>query len=211
VKILVISDTHGHIEKAAKLLPVLTNLDLIIHLGDYMKDASRLQSQTNIKVLSVGGTCDGVLSKIEGMVTLSTPYGPILLTHGHLHGVKNGVDRLLFQAEEIGAKAVLFGHTHSPYFQIIDGVALINPGSLTHPDKSGSMVQQGLGCNDGNGTYAILNIDPDGINCSIVNYREPIVKSETPPSDSGSGQKNPRNKNHPGGFLRGLMNHSDRF
>lgn len=211
MKILVISDTHGHVEKAAKLLPILTDLDLIVHLGDFMRDAVRLQSLTDIKVLSVGGNCDGVLSKVEGMVTLSTPCGPVLLTHGHLHGVKNGMDRLLFQAEELGAKAVLFGHTHSPYYEVIGGIALINPGSLTHPDKSGTLIHHYGQPNENNGTYGILNIDETGINCSIVQYREPVPKTKTPPSDSGSGQKNPRNKNHPGGFLRGLMNHSDRF
>ena len=213
MKILVISDTHGHIDRAIKLLPILTELNCIVHLGDYLHDAENLKAYTDVPVIAVGGNCDGITSKIEGILTLSTPYGPILITHGHLHGAKKGVDRLLYQGEECGAKAVLFGHTHNPYYEVINNITLINPGSLSQPD------------NGRQGTYAILNIDSSGINCAIVNYQDPPVQVPAPntvsaePSSmettSGEGteepQKNPPEKKHPGGFLRNLMNHSDRF
>ena len=36
-------------------------------------------------------------------------------------------------ALEKGADAVLFGHTHAPCCQYIDGLAIFNPGSISHP------------------------------------------------------------------------------
>lgn len=195
MKILVISDTHGRIERAIRLLPILTDLDAIIHLGDLVRDAELLQKYTDIKVISVGGNCDGVTSKKEALKIVESPFGPLLITHGHLHDAKIGIDRLLYQAAECKAKAVLFGHTHTPFYGVFDGVSLVNPGSLSLPGHQNQ------------GTYAILNIDPDGISCALVNYQDPPtpIKQKDPPKE------NPRSKKQTGGFLRDILNNSDRF
>jgi uncharacterized protein len=200
LKLLVISDTHGHIERAVRLLPLFSDADAIIHLGDYLRDAQQLQKMTQIKVVAVGGNCDGVTSKNEAMITMDSPYGPLLITHGHLHDAKNGIDRLLYQASECEAKAVLFGHTHTPFYGVVDGIALVNPGSLS---LSGQQNQ---------GTYAVLHIDSSGISCSLVNYQTPPdpVPPSKPPGQ-GSPQKNPADKKSTGGFLRDILNNSDRF
>jgi uncharacterized protein len=200
LKLLVISDTHGHIDRAIRLLPLFTDLDAIIHLGDYLRDAEHLQKYTDVKIIAVGGNCDGVTSKTEAIKTLDSPFGSLLITHGHLHGAKKGIDRLLYQAAESKAKAVLFGHTHTPFYGIFDGVSLINPGSLSLP---GNQTQ---------GTYAVINIDEAGISCSLVNYQDP--PTPTPPNKP-PGQEPPRiktrEKKQTGGFLRDILNNSDRF
>lgn len=200
MKILVISDTHGHIERALRLLPLFTDLDAIVHLGDYLRDAVQLQKQTEIQVIAVGGNGDGVFSKSEAIKTIDSPYGTIIMTHGHLHGVRKGVDRLLYQAAECNAKAVLFGHTHTPFYGVIEGVSLVNPGSLSYPTQHN------------HGTYAVLTIDKAGISCSMVNYQDPPteVPPEKPPGQE-TQQKNPREKKETGGFLRDILNNSDRF
>jgi uncharacterized protein len=200
LKLLVISDTHGHIERALRLLPLFTDLDAIIHLGDYLRDAEQLQRYTEVKVLAVGGNCDGVTSKVEAIKIIKSPFGPLLITHGHLHGAKKGIDRLLYQAAESNAKAVLFGHTHTPFYGIFGDVSLINPGSLSLPG------------NQSQGTYAVLNIDEAGISCSLVNYQDPPTPA---PPDKLPGkeppQDKPREKKQTGGFLRDILNNSDRF
>ena len=199
MKLLVISDTHGHIDRAIRLLPLFKDLDAIIHLGDYLRDAEQLQKYTEVKVIAVGGNCDGVTSKTEAIKTVDSPFGIILITHGHLHGAKKGIDRLLYQAEECNAKAVLFGHTHTPYYSVFDGIALINPGSLSLP---GNQTQ---------GTYAVLNIDEAGISCSLVNYQDPPspIPPNKPPGQEP--QNKTRDKKQTGGFLRDILNNSDRF
>lgn len=55
----------------------------------------------------------------------------MLMTHGHLHGVKSaGQDRLLREAREKNARAVLFGHTHVALcYRTDDGILVLNPGS----------------------------------------------------------------------------------
>jgi hypothetical protein len=37
------------------------------------------------------------------------------------------------EARSRGMDIVMFGHTHKPVIQTIDGVTLINPGSLSYP------------------------------------------------------------------------------
>ena len=200
MKLLVISDTHGHIERAVRLLPLFTDLDAIVHLGDYQRDADQLQKQTDIQVIAVGGNGDGVFSKSAAIKTIDSPFGPIVITHGHLHGVRKGIDRLLYQAAESEAKAVLFGHTHTPFYGVFDGISLVNPGSLSFPTQHNQ------------GTYAVLTIDETGISCAIVNYQDP----PTPlPPQKPPGQEPPRDKTRKkketGGFLRDILNNSDRF
>lgn len=200
MKLLVISDTHGHIERAIRLLPLLTDLDAIVHLGDFLRDAEQLQKQTDIQVIAVGGNGDGVFSKSEAIKTIDSPFGPIIITHGHLHGVRKGIDRLIYQAAEYEAKAVLFGHTHTPFYGVFDGISLVNPGSLSFPTQHNQ------------GTYAVLTIDEFGISCALVNYQDPptIIPHEEPPGQEVQ-QKNPREKKETGGFLRDILNNSDRF
>ena len=41
MKIFVISDTHGRTEKVEEVWNRLTDVDLVLHLGDYEKDAQR--------------------------------------------------------------------------------------------------------------------------------------------------------------------------
>lgn len=200
MKLLVISDTHGHIERAIRLLPLFKDLDFIVHLGDYLRDAEQIRKYTQIPVIAVGGNGDGVFSKTEAIKTIDSPFGTIVITHGHLHGAKKGIDRLLYQAAEYEAKAILFGHTHTPFYGIYDGVALINPGSLSLPYHQSQ------------GSYAVLNIDQAGISCSLVNYQDPPtpVPPQKPPGPEATPDK-PREKQQTGGFLRDILNNSDRF
>ena len=41
MKILVLSDTHGKLDKVYRVCEKLNNIDLIIHCGDYIRDARK--------------------------------------------------------------------------------------------------------------------------------------------------------------------------
>lgn len=43
VKLLVISDSHGNTSLAEKVLKKHEDVDMVIHLGDYFRDANRLE------------------------------------------------------------------------------------------------------------------------------------------------------------------------
>lgn len=180
MKILVVSDTHGRLTKLENLLKRYEDLDILVHLGDYIRDARTLAERTDLPVLAVAGNCDGFALYCEDEETevLETPAGRIFLTHGHRYSVKRGVDKLLYKAAAVGARAVFFGHTHRPYIEEIDGVLVVNPGSLEEPRDLEP------------GSYALVEADEEGISASILYYRD---------------------KKHKGGFLKNLMNYSDRF
>jgi len=155
LKIYVISDTHGKIDKATDVLKRLHGVDMIIHLGDVEKDARRLEELTGKTVISVKGNND-FLSAKEDFLILKTEYGNILLTHGHLFNVKYGLGKLFYRALELECKAVFFGHTHVPVYIETDGVYLLNPGSMTYPSDGTS------------GSYAVVTVTADVFSAGIV-------------------------------------------
>ena len=53
----------------------------------------------------------------------------VFLTHGHLFGVKSGLDTLAAAAKDMGAQLALFGHTHQALLEERNGVTLLNPGA----------------------------------------------------------------------------------
>jgi putative phosphoesterase len=75
----------------------------------------------------------------------------LLYTHGHLFGVKGGLDKLQKLAKENDAKIVLFGHTHRPFFDYIDEAYYLNPGNAYHNGKY---------------QFSIVDITKNGIFCT---------------------------------------------
>ncbi|MBQ9514105.1 MAG: metallophosphoesterase [Clostridia bacterium] len=124
--LLILSDTHNNIKDMEKLVPIMKDSDYIIHLGDYQKDI-KLFREFSQKIYSVKGNCDGggddLLLEIEKV--------KLLLTHGDRYSVKTTLYNLLLRAKEVGANAVLYGHTHIAKTEEIDKITFINPGTLS--------------------------------------------------------------------------------
>ncbi len=131
MRLLVISDTHGSVEKAVELIRK-GNYDAVIHLGDLVRDAEAIRQETGAWVIGVAGNMDGDFSPRNYKV-LKTEFGRILLVHGHREKVKSGLTNLCYRAEEMDCRAVFFGHTHQAYYEEEDGLVLLNPGSLSLP------------------------------------------------------------------------------
>jgi len=180
LKLFVISDTHGRIDKAVEIYKSLTDIDMIIHLGDYWSDAQKLMEQLQVPVLSLKGNMDGVFAN-DGYHILETDFGKIFLTHGHMESVKQNLNNIMYKAESLGCKAVFFGHTHVPLFYQAEGLYLLNPGSLTLPTGGRK------------GSYAVVDITDHSLDASIL-FADTEQKQKTS-----------------SGFLRNLLNHSDRF
>jgi len=74
----------------------------------------------------------------------------LFLTHGNAYNVGEGFKTLAAAARTNNAEAALFGHTHVPHCEMLDGILLLNPGSIGRPrSKVGP-------------TFAVLECPPVG-------------------------------------------------
>ncbi len=130
--ILIISDTHGVKIKMSAAVRRFSDVDMILHLGDYSRDADYIRARTDKPVYSVRGNCD-LSSTDDSELLLSVEGVKILLVHGHKQNVKSSLLGLSLFAQEKEADVALFGHTHIPTEQYHHDVLLYNPGSLGEP------------------------------------------------------------------------------
>jgi putative phosphoesterase len=152
MKILVLSDTHGDTSKAEKAIRSSKRIDLIIHLGDYFRDAQKLSAMfPKIPIEYIYGNSDFVTENVPAEKVIEVCGKRIFLTHGHRYSVKWDYERLISKAKEQSADILLFGHTHIPELIINDRFYLLNPGSTSEPRA------------DSDGSYAIIEIDESRI------------------------------------------------
>ena len=129
MRILVLSDSHGRVENMIRCVEQVEP-DHILHLGDCVRDAEKLQKQfPAIPMASVPGNCDwGCEDEPERLIELGGKR--IFLLHGHTRGVKYDLQRLWYAGREYGADAVVFGHTHTALVDYDGTMYLMNPGSI---------------------------------------------------------------------------------
>ncbi|MBS4535348.1 metallophosphoesterase [Clostridium sp. D2Q-14] len=149
MKIGIISDTHGNIDKSIEVLNSIEDIDLFIHLGDYTQDAEKIQKETNIYMINVKGNCDINEDNVSEEEIIEIKGKKILITHGHDYRVKWGLNKLYYRGRELKVDIIIFGHIHQPVNIIEDGILIFNPGSISSP-RSGSKK-----------SYGIISIDDD--------------------------------------------------
>jgi putative phosphoesterase len=180
MRIFVISDTHGRIDKAMEIYKTLDDIDLIVHLGDHWNDAKRMKEQLNVPLIGVKGNMDGSFAR-DGYHILETDFGKIFIAHGHMESVKQSYENIMYKAEALQCRAVFFGHTHIPLFAEVEGIYLLNPGSLSLPMGGRK------------GSYAVATVLADSLSASIL-YEDVL---QIPKTESGS--------------IKNMLNDSDRF
>lgn len=118
--------------------------DTMIHLGDYFEDGTDMAEEfPHIPMHQVPGNCDRYRSVAYHPEQICYPVGGVKLfmTHGHNQKVKISLALLKKEAREAGARAALFGHTHSPYCSEEDGLWLLNPGSCGSFGGSAGLIE----------------------------------------------------------------------
>ncbi|GAB1476154.1 hypothetical protein MASR2M70_09880 [Bacillota bacterium] len=185
MRFFVISDTHGDIDTAIEVFNTLSDINGIIHLGDYARDGWLLESRLGLPVTAVKGNMDGSYSNDDYRI-LNTEFGKIYLTHGHMEAAKYGPENLLYKASSLGCKAAFYGHTHSPVYKDLGGMYLLNPGSLTHP-RGGRL-----------GSYAIATATSEEFSGTVLFWNPKEGKRDAA-----------WEKATPSGFLRRIFNDSD--
>ena len=133
MKIIVISDSHGHNDLLEDVILENPDASLFIFLGDGIRGFESVTERYPEKEFwSVSGNCDWNSSRPSTDSAWVRGFH-ILYTHGHTWGVRAGLDELKAHARQTGARIVLFGHTHIPYSEEADGIHYMNPGSISLP------------------------------------------------------------------------------
>ncbi|MBP2071133.1 MULTISPECIES: metallophosphoesterase [Thermoanaerobacterium] len=158
MRLFVTSDTHGMIQSVRNILKNLKNIDYIIHLGDYYRDAIELNREFGIPTLYVYGNCDfGDKEKYEKIIDIDGRR--ILLTHGHKYYVKFEKSIIIEKAREYGVDAVFYGHTHVPLVYNDGDMIVLNPGSPSMPREGSSRTVSIVNIENGIIVPQLLNID----------------------------------------------------
>lgn len=130
MKALIVSDSHGLTAELEQLKQQYKGeVDIMIHCGDSELSA-RHHELDGYEV--VRGNCDfesafpkDIVQEVGGV--------RIFFTHGHLYNIKMTLQNLLYKAKELDAQVACFGHSHIMGAEVVDGVLLINPGSILLP------------------------------------------------------------------------------
>jgi hypothetical protein len=129
---MIVSDTHRKLRTLEQALSNEGEIDMLIHLGDFEGDDEAIAGMCGCKMLIVPGNNDfftGYPKEIETEIAGRK----VLITHGHYYMVSLDLRTIEDEARSRGMDIVMFGHTHKPVIQTVDGVTLINPGSLSYP------------------------------------------------------------------------------
>jgi putative phosphoesterase len=124
VKIGVISDTHDFLDP--KVHDLFAGVDHILHGGDIGMPWLILELQTIAPVTAVLGNTDepGLRYPLSAVVELETRK---FLVH-HIVNPLNPDDELKRRIAMERPNAVIFGHSHKPFCQEINGLLFFNPG-----------------------------------------------------------------------------------
>ena len=156
MRIIVFSDTHGHFSAMHKIFKRNSSADCFIFLGDGLDDLEEIKElYPDKQILCVSGNCDFGAEYPSADVAVIGGI-KIFFTHGHRYDVRFTNAKVRLKAMELGAKIALYGHTHCRYYEYLDGIHILNPGSAAQP-------RDGLPpC------YAFIDITPKGIMCAHV-------------------------------------------
>ncbi|WP_050786944.1 metallophosphoesterase family protein [Pseudoramibacter alactolyticus] len=150
-RIGVVSDSHGNIMNLQNAVLAMGEVDAIFHLGDYVRDAKKINVWSKVPVYWIRGNCDMGDSEGVELAKIKIAGKTIMACHGHLFGVKQDLAPLLCRGMEEKVDAVLFGHTHHTFIGEEEGILLLNPGALIGGHYSDAP------------SYAIVTIDRDEI------------------------------------------------
>ena len=159
MKIGVVADTHS-LPLPAQMLKDFQGVDLIVHAGDFVS-LDVVEELRRIKeVAGVFGNMDG--SEIRRIF----PRSQILRLGGRAVGVFHGEGAPQMVLEKVRAEfsgkkvnAVIFGHSHQPFNEVIDNVLYFNPGSPNDTVRAPYL------------SYGILDLTDKGIKGSIIKVK----------------------------------------
>ena len=152
MKIVVMSDSHYDEKSVESVRGYLQDADVLLHCGDGAPDIEALRTTFKGEVYAVSGNCDINCTYPQERL-LEFDGVKIFITHGHRYNVKYEYHSIAYRCREVGASIGLFGHSHKGMIDKDQGVALMNPGSVSLPygrDKKTIGIIEVLGNNKTN-------------------------------------------------------------
>ncbi|MCJ8342302.1 MAG: phosphodiesterase [Cetobacterium sp.] len=152
MKIFVISDIHGseyYLKKAIEAFKK-ENGDYILILGDELyhgprnplpkdynpKGVVEILNPLKNKIMAIRGNCDSEVDQMLLEYLIMGDYTSLFLnekrifaTHGHIFN-KNNMPNI------DNGDILIYGHTHIPLAEKIDGKYILNPGSISLPKEN---------------------------------------------------------------------------
>lgn len=163
MRIAVVSDTH--LPKGARVLPAgcverLRTADLILHAGDlvsvsFLEELRRFGPPVEAVYGNVDEPALRTLLPKERIVEA----GEARIGVVHNPGPRAGRGERL-RARFPGCAAVVYGHTHAPQVERVDGVWILNPGSPTERRKAPARTMLELRVEAGEIVPVLVELDP---------------------------------------------------
>lgn len=155
MKLFIASDIHGSAYYCKKLIDAFhkEKADRILLLGDILyhgprndlprdyapKEVISMLNPLSDRIICVRGNCDGevddmvldfpVLAEYAIISDCALGENIIFATHGHHFNASN-LPKLKT------GDVLLHGHTHIPTFETVDGIFVVNPGSVSIPKEN---------------------------------------------------------------------------
>ncbi len=178
MKILVISDTHGSLDRTVKIFSIVKNPDLVFHMGDVLYHGPRnpIPEDYNPSKLAeflrgrsisyVRGNCDAdvdiMLLGLSEIPRISVEYigdFKILRMHGDQFNENDILDVLKHHECDV----LIYGHTHVPRIEKRENFLIFNPGSPSLPKK-------------GNGSFGIIEVVKGFMIFKLLNLEGEILE-----------------------------------
>lgn len=162
MKIIVVSDTHMTQRSKglpARLLEELPGSDLILHAGDWTDWSVYEALSAYAPVEGIAGNNDGedIVSRLGYEKIIEAEGKRIGMIHGD--GFRGTTEQRALKAfADQQVDCIVFGHSHVPLLDEVNGIMLLNPGSAT--DKR--MQQQY--------SFAILTVQADKLHAEHIFY-----------------------------------------
>ncbi|UXR79007.1 MULTISPECIES: metallophosphoesterase [unclassified Staphylococcus] len=162
-KWILVSDNHSETGILYDIYQQHEDADAFFHLGDseFKYDDTELSLYQRVK-----GNMDFYPEFPETQIAISGR-DRIFFTHGHLFGVNGSRQTLAQQAIQNEADFAFYGHTHVARYENINGVHVINPGSIS---QSRSNIEE---------TYAEIIEEKQIYQLNFRNRQHQIIKRMT--------------------------------
>ncbi len=159
IKIGVVSDTHGR-PLPEQMLADFKTVDLIVHAGDLcsIRDLETLSCIKEVK--AVFGNMDG--EDIRSQLPEDVVFRCGNYSFGVYHGggaPKQLLEKVRDHFKKKKLDAIIFGHSHEPMNEVVDGILFFNPGSPNDHFCASCC------------TYGVLDISEQGIQGRIIKVK----------------------------------------
>ncbi len=139
MKLIVCSDSHGNFRGLQELID-REHPEMVLFLGDGERDWTMVDIPRNTSFYAVSGNCD-FLAMEPAERSFSLGDIKVFMTHGHRYGVKQDLHGLSIRVKEFPAELVLYGHTHQPQIDFIDGAMYVCPGSMGYHEERYAVIE----------------------------------------------------------------------